>query len=156
MFHLQEYFTVDQPTSTFLFRLCCLAASATLVGCGPSQATVGGSVSFAGTPVAKGEIVFTATDGSGSAVGASISNGQYAIKLLPGECIVTISDFPDVAPVQSTADLQRQAEANGNRPVPSQPFRNQITTETVGNNQTVILKAGSQKLDFALLPVGSK
>ena len=116
-----------------------------LTGCGDSLATVSGKVTFAGQPVAKGQIQFTPA--TGSPEGATIVAGAYSAKLPPGEMTVLITESLDFPVVTSTEELQKQAAA-GIRQQP--PPKSLITAETPGNNQTVTIKAGSQTLDFPL------
>ena len=64
--------------------LCCLAA---LAGCGPGgpkTVPVSGSVTFAGQPVADGEIAFRSADGATASWAGRIVAGRYAIRSTVG------------------------------------------------------------------------
>ena len=129
-----------------LLSLCTTSGCVLLLaGCGESLATVSGTVTFAGQPLAKGQIQFTPT--SGAPVGAPIVVGKYTTQLPPGEVTVLISESSDIPAVTSTEELQKQADA-GIRPPPLP--KSLITAETPGNSKAVTIKAGSQTLDFPL------
>ncbi len=125
--------------------IACLSA---IAGCGSSQATVSGNVTFAGQPVASGQIEFAPAAGGGTPMGAPIIAGKYTIKLPPGEKTVHITESPKVAIVTSTEELQRQAAEGRN--VPQAPAVSLITPQTAGNSLTVNVKEGVQTLDFPL------
>ncbi len=64
--------------------LCCLAA---VSGCGPGgpkTVPVSGSVTFAGEPVADGEIAFRSADGATASWAGRIVAGRYAIRSTVG------------------------------------------------------------------------
>ncbi len=64
--------------------LCCLAA---VSGCGPGgpkTVPVSGSVTFAGEPVADGEIAFRSADGTTASWAGRIVAGRYAIRSTVG------------------------------------------------------------------------
>lgn len=68
------------------------AAIVAAAGCGPTTATVSGTVTFNGEPVAKGAISLFPSDGKGSATGGLITDGRYSIAgVAPGEKIVQLS-----------------------------------------------------------------
>ncbi|HVW02059.1 MAG TPA: hypothetical protein VHB77_17040 [Planctomycetaceae bacterium] len=64
-------------------------------GDGPKLYPVAGRVTFDGKPVASGEIVFAATDGSHIA-GAQIVDGEYSLKAAAGKKKVQITALRDV------------------------------------------------------------
>lgn len=70
----------------------CAVLVGLLAGCADGKATVSGTVSFNGEPVARGSISLLPADGKGSASGATIENGRYVVRdATPGEKIVQIS-----------------------------------------------------------------
>ncbi len=64
-----------------------------LLGCseGERPAAVSGMVLIDGKPLAEGEIIFAAKDGSKTPAAGVIKNGQYTLAVLPGEKIVRIT-----------------------------------------------------------------
>ena len=118
------------------------------VGCGNGQATVKGTVTVSGQPLKKGEIVFSPPSG-GTPVGAAIFDGKYTAKVLPGEQVVLITESIEVAPILSTEEMQKRAEA-GVKSAP--PPVSKITEATPGNNKKVTVTKGEQTHDFALQP----
>jgi hypothetical protein len=79
--------TLHRPPGWTAFAaplLCCLAA---LSGCGPGgpkTVPVSGSVTFAGQPVADGEIAFRSADGATASWAGRIVAGRYAIRSTVG------------------------------------------------------------------------
>jgi len=79
--------TLPRPPGWTAFAaplLCCLAA---LSGCGPGgpkTVPVSGSVTFAGQPVADGEIAFRSADGATASWAGRIVAGRYAIRSTVG------------------------------------------------------------------------
>jgi hypothetical protein len=70
----------------------CVMLACVAVGCGPSKATVTGTVSFNGQPVERGSISLFPVDGKGSANGGTIEKGRYEIRdVAPGEKIVQLT-----------------------------------------------------------------
>lgn len=68
-----------------------------VTGCGSAdQATVHGNVTFDGAMVELGEIVFTPSDTSKTAVGAKIENGKYQCSLPVGPSKVRITAYRDI------------------------------------------------------------
>jgi hypothetical protein len=65
------------------------------VGCGSSQTTIEGNVTFDGKPIEQGSIVFEPADRAGSVAGGTIEQGKYRVSLEagagPGKKIVRIS-----------------------------------------------------------------
>lgn len=62
-----------------------------LSGCGESQSTVAGSVTFDGQPVASGMVTFVSSDGPLARAGAVISNGAFRTQLAPGNYKVELN-----------------------------------------------------------------
>jgi hypothetical protein len=79
--------TLHRPPGWTAFAaplLCCLAA---VSGCGPGgpkTVPVSGSVTFAGQPVADGEIAFRSADGATASWAGRIVAGRYAIRSTVG------------------------------------------------------------------------
>jgi hypothetical protein len=79
--------TLPRPPAWTAFAaplLCCLAA---LSGCGPGgpkTVPVSGTVTFAGQPVADGEIAFRSADGATASWAGRIVAGRYAIRSTVG------------------------------------------------------------------------
>jgi hypothetical protein len=79
--------TMPPPSRSTAFAaplLCCLAA---LSGCGPGgpkTVPVSGTVTFAGQPVADGEIAFRSADGATASWAGRIVAGRYAIRSTVG------------------------------------------------------------------------
>jgi len=68
-------------------------------GCGPSGPEtyeVSGEVTFDGQPVADGEIVFRAADGSAASWAGKIENGRYSLPATAGKKRVEITAFRQV------------------------------------------------------------
>jgi hypothetical protein len=83
--------------STIAFSLC-LAA---LVGCGgvddaPPTVAVTGEVTFDGSPLPSGEIIFRPADGNGRADAAAIKDGKYSLECTIGDKAVTITALREV------------------------------------------------------------
>lgn len=84
-------------------RFSCLIACLLLTlvplvsGCGSDSGTVPvtGKVTLDGTPLAEGDIIFRATDGTPSHAG-KIQNGAYSADVSPGEKQVEITAYRDV------------------------------------------------------------
>ncbi|GAA4438168.1 hypothetical protein [Bremerella cremea] len=63
-----------------------------LAGCNTaSEITVKGAVTFEGTPVETGEILFIPADGTGPVSAGPISNGEFSFIATPGEKKVEIT-----------------------------------------------------------------
>jgi hypothetical protein len=67
------------------FALLALTGWFVLVGCRDSAATVSGSITMDGQPVAQGAITFVKQDGDLAREGAVIADGRFLAKLQPGE-----------------------------------------------------------------------
>jgi hypothetical protein len=65
--------------------LAALAALPLLAGCGGERpAEVTGTVRMNGAPLAEGEIIFEAADGSKTPAAALVKDGTYTVHVLPG------------------------------------------------------------------------
>ena len=126
------------------------------VGCNTSPASVSGTVTYNGQPVASGEISFTPADGKGPTAGGPIAAGKYSVAdVAPGPKIVQVTALSSFQFAKSTEELAEQAAAAGNRPVEPPPLEDLVPANAVGNGQQVEIKAGSQTLDFDLKKPGS-
>ena len=69
-----------------------------LVGCGVQRSgTVQGRVAYDGKSLTRGVIVFVPTDGTGSACGGLVRDGEYRVSgIQPGVKLVTIKAAPVV------------------------------------------------------------
>lgn len=90
--------------SVVLLLLLGLGTLGALVGCGSAPATVTGEVTVDGQRLEKGTISYIAAEGSEPPVTASIANGAYELRTMPGKKRVQIS-----APVLA----EKRREHNG-------------------------------------------
>jgi hypothetical protein len=139
--------TTSLPMSDWRWCICWLlltAVASFLIGCGPKEqkASVLGSVTLDGKPLASGQIRFSAADGQGVTAGASITDGKFTAVLPPGEMKVEINapkvvgkskmyDTPDSPVVDVVKELL--------------PPRYNAQTEL-----TITVQPGEQQRDFAL------
>jgi hypothetical protein len=68
-----------------------VAVVAVAGGCGTGVATVSGTVSLDGQPLAEGTISFLPADGATATAGDRIQNGRYSVSMPPGPKQVRIS-----------------------------------------------------------------
>lgn len=99
------------PTHHVLLRLSLIVAAGMLSGgCGPqgSESTVSGNVTLDGAPLPDGTIsVFPLKDGK--AAGGSIANGEYSLRVEPGEYRVEISRMVDTGEEQVDSDYGNES-----------------------------------------------
>jgi len=120
--------------------LCCLAA---LAGCGPGgpkTVPVAGSVSFAGQPVAEGEIAFRSADGATASWAGPIAAGRYAIRSTVGPKRV------EIIAVRPRSGAKAKASGEG---VPNEmyvPARYNLESEL----KAEVTAAGPNEFDFNL------
>jgi hypothetical protein len=137
-------------------RYLAAAACAALIGTGCSSqsgATLSGSVTYDGTPVAQGSITLTPSDGKGPIAGGEIVAGRYTITgLVPGKKLVQISSTEESGVVLSSADLAKAAQT-GKPAAP--PPKEIVPPNAVGNGVTVEVQSGDQTHDFALKKPGT-
>ena len=118
---------------------------AMLVGCqddGPATYPVAGSVTFAGQPVADGEIIFRAADGAQGSWAAKITAGEYSLKSTAGAKRVEISarrqiETAPAASGEGSINFQMYIPAKYNE-------KSQLTA--------AVTPAGPNTFDFALEP----
>lgn len=125
------------------------AGCSMLAGCGGSNlATVRGNVTFDGTPLETGSIVFEPADGIGPVAGGIIENGQYLLSddsaAMPGTKIVRI-----------TAARPTGRKIEGGPPSPPGTLVDEViyVPDRYGKDstQSVQLEAGESTHDFELL-----
>jgi hypothetical protein len=138
-------------------RFFMAAACAALIGAGCSSqsgSSLSGSVTYEGTPVAKGSITLTPSDGKGPIAGGEIVAGRYHITgLVAGKKLVQISSTEESGVVLSSADLAKAAQT-GKPAAP--PPKEIVPPNAVGNGVTVEVQSGDQTHDFALKKPGTK
>jgi hypothetical protein len=126
-----------------LLRLLLLAAvcATPLAGCGGGGegVPVNGSVTYRGQPFSNASITFYPT--SGRVAGAAIDNGQYSLRLLPGQYKVTVSLGVNLPPGWKEGDPIPPREIV----LPDQ-FSNVLRTELTAT----ILENQSEPIDFEL------
>ena len=83
-------------------------ASLLLIGCaetsGPETQTVTGSVTFDGTPVTEGQIIFRDAAGQTRSCGGPIEDGKYSFDASPGSKKVEITAMRDVPGKMDTSN----------------------------------------------------
>ena len=72
--------------------LAALCAAAALSGCGAPTATVEGTVTVDGRPMPSGVVSYAPADGQGPPVTATVENGKYHLRTVPGKASVRISE----------------------------------------------------------------
>ncbi len=124
-----------------------LATTAALPGCGGSDTSVRGTVTYDGQPVQRGVITFTPTDG-GKPEGSKILAGEFVIESIqPGNKQVSVigvigGEAENSAPVTSDDKIRSMVEASREAEM--------IPTNAVGNGQTVSVEAGTQDIVIEL------
>lgn len=76
-----------------LFQLLTLSLALLVVGCGPrdGMVDVGGNVTFDGSPIPDGRILFRMTEGDQQAFSASIEQGKYLLRMPNGAARVEVT-----------------------------------------------------------------
>ncbi len=124
-------------------------------GCGgPNR--VGGTVTYEGAPIEKGQIIFVPSDGKGPAVGGSIVHGKYMIAdLEPGaKTVQIVAALESATPVTGEEEMIKRGPGGA---APSGRPPKTVPPNAEGNNVTVEVKPGDHILDFNLKkPVGTK
>lgn len=124
-------------------------------GCGESQTTISGKVTYNGQPIEAGTISFRPADGKGQVFAAEIVDGLYSIPNgKPGSRTVIIHGMKKVKLALSSEESARmaaEAQAAGNTAgVHVSEAADYIPEDAEGNGQTVEIKGGEQTLDFAI------
>ncbi len=122
-----------------------------LVGCGVQRSgTVQGRVSYDGKSLTRGVIVFVPTDGTGSACGGLVRDGEYRVSgIQPGVKLVTIKAAP-VVPEATTSEAMYERSAVK----PVEDMSQLPIPHAAGNNAEATVVAGDQAMDFLLRPAG--
>jgi hypothetical protein len=125
-----------------------------LTGCG-SKASVSGRVTLGGQPVENGFVTFFPADDKGQSVGAQIINGDYSIDdITPGKKRVSVNiTDPTASPPANTPKTRDEANAERLSMAKKRPKAGKNTTKITklsGNDKTVEVGAGSQKIDIPL------
>jgi len=122
-----------------------------LVGCGgPRTGTVQGQVAYDGKPLTRGVIVFLPTDGTGSACGGLVRDGEYLVSgIPPGAKRATIKAAPVVPEVTTSEAMYEKSTVK-----PVEDMSQLPIPEAMGNNAEVTVVAGDQTMDFLLRPAG--
>ena len=116
-----------------------------LAGCGPSGPTtvpVSGSVSFAGQPVAEGEIQFRSADGTSASWAGPIEGGRYALRSTVGPKrveIIAVRPKPGAKPKPSGEQVVNEMYI---------PARYNLESELTAE----VTEAGPNQFDFSLQP----
>jgi hypothetical protein len=139
-----------------LLVIAALAMAAAL-GCGPSKATVTGTVTYSGQPLPSGTITFESQAGAKTVKGSAILNGKYTISDFPtGLVKVTVMTTPPStggsAPPGGVTTIQPTSGAAAGTPpgryVPIPPKYSSPTDSGL----TYEVKGGEQTKDFPLTP----
>ena len=115
-----------------------IVSSLVFVGCGPATYTVTGTVTFEGTPVAEGEIVFLDAAGKNKSYGGQITDGEYSFESSPGKKTVEISVVREVPGEMDTTSNPGESV----RLVESYIPETELTAE--------VRESGDNKIDFTL------
>ena len=112
-------------------------------GCGSNTNAVTGTVKLAGKPLEKGTISFQPADGDGPTAAEKIVNGQYAVRVRPGQYKVQILGY------------RKTGERHVNPGDPNSPMTDtleQIVPErdNTATTLTCDVRRGNQEADFPL------
>jgi hypothetical protein len=136
----------------FIFHFSFLIALAA-AGCSGNAASVGGSVTYDGQPVGRGDITFWPADGVGAEKAAKIVDGHYSLEgLTPGPKRVQVIAVKAVPFARSTEEMARRAaenKAKGDGSGLIDPA-DVIPPDAEGNNATHEVKPGKQTLNLDL------
>jgi len=118
-----------------------------ILGCGGQGATVSGTVTYNGQPVARGHVNFIPADGKGTPVGGDIKDGRYEVRgVTPGKHRVEVSSYTS-AGTDSMGDATKAAKAK----LPADA----IAPNDEGNGKTHEIGSGSTELDLKLTTASS-
>lgn len=129
-----------------------------LSGCGGSNATFTGEVTYEGKAVGNGYITFLSADGEGPSTGGEISDGRYTVEnLTPGPKIVKIEAVKAVPFARSSEEMAKRAAENRTKGDGSGLIdpADMIPVAAVGNNAEVEVVPGKHTRDFHLKKPGS-
>jgi hypothetical protein len=99
---------IETHMNRFLSTISLTTFLAVMAGCGGSPVT--GKVTFDGTPVESGNILFAPTDGKSPQVSAAIKNGEYTAIVPSGTYKVSITAeklMPSVSTAKGSPDEMR-------------------------------------------------
>ena len=131
--------TLLAPTVTLLIAL--LVASASGCGSGSTSMRTWGDVTYQGTPIETGEIIFIpVTSGSGPSTGATITSGRYEIAQAVGPRAgvvyrVEITAFGPETTYSPNASGQGMTAAVRTQILPDQYNRATVLSETISAEQ---------------------
>jgi len=115
-------------------------AAVILAGCSESQLetqAVTGTVTFDGTPIAEGEIIFRDAAGKVRSCGGQITDGKYSFDASPGSKKVEITAMRDVPGKMDTSN-----------PGVEVPLRTQYIPATYNTETTLTADVSSDKTTF--------
>ena len=133
---------MPHPTPRWLRNALLLTAASVCCGCGSKFGDVTGKVTLAGLPVNMGTITFVPANGGGPTAAEKIKEGQYSIRILPGEYKVQISGFRKLG----------ERHVNGDPTSPIKDILEEIVPDRYNGATTLNreIKAGKQQEDFLL------
>jgi hypothetical protein len=124
------------------------ALLAALSGCGQSNSSIHGKVTYEGAPIQRGQITFAPPGRQGVALSRPIEAGRYTIdNVPPGKKIVMITSVKQFHFPKSHAEMAEMAKRG---PPPAQETVDEVPANAVGNNKEVETTAGAQELNFDL------
>ncbi|MEZ6065249.1 MAG: hypothetical protein R3B90_05980 [Planctomycetaceae bacterium] len=109
--------------------VCCVTALAGCSGSGadrPQMATVTGTVTLDGTPLAQGTIVADPADGTGLPAQGGVVDGKFSFEATPGKKTVRVTA------TQETGEKDQYGEPISKEVIPSKYNAESTLTETVG------------------------
>jgi hypothetical protein len=122
-----------------------------LVGCGPTTATIEGTVSYDGVKVEKGMLTITPVEGSGSVVGCDVKGGTFKVTgVQPGKNLIAVMAVKEVTFARSSEEMAKMAANQTSGVTGLIDPADIIPKNAVGNNQVHEFSAGGNKLDLAL------
>lgn len=120
----------------------CVVCFLTL-GCGPSQATLSGTVHLDGQPLADGQLRLEGVEANSEADATTIVNGAYKISIAPGKYKVQLN---------ASRQVGERLAYEGAQDSPKIPLMESIIPEkyNVRTELSVELTAGAHQKDFQL------
>ena len=135
-----------------LYVFCLVVGSALiLAGCGPGGPTtyqVSGTVTFDGTPVADGDIIFRDAAGQEKSYGGKIAAGKYSFESSPGNKKVEITAMRQVP-----GEWDTTSNPGSKEPLMEQYIPAQYNTEST---LTAEVSSGTKTIPFDLKGEGSQ
>ena len=122
-----------------------------VVGCGKRASQVSGVVTYEGAALQTGFISFTPVDGAGGTTASPIVRGRYKVEdLSPGKWRVEIRAGTEVASMPDMDAPKPRADGKGGARPQAKVEEELVPPDAEGNNETVDIRKGVQKLDFPL------